>query len=81
MNFGRALKEFVYKIWKAAGHNFVQVSKVRKWFAASDWRLGSAKETAMEYVKSERDTELKNELRKGDYVVRAPAMKPGWVVA
>lgn len=35
----------------------------------------------MEYVKSEGDTELKNELRKGNYVVRAPAMKPGWVVA
>ena len=35
----------------------------------------------MKYVKSEGDTEFKNELRKGNYVVRAPAMKTSWVVA
>ena len=35
----------------------------------------------MKYVKSEGDTEFKNELRKGNYVVRAPAMKKSWVVA
>lgn len=43
--------------------------------------MGSAEETTVKCAKSERDTEFKNELRKGNYVVRTPAARASWVVA
>lgn len=44
-------------------------------------RMGSAKDTSVRCVKSEGGTELKNELRKGNCVLRASAMVMSWVVA
>lgn len=44
-------------------------------------RVGSARDTSLKCVKLGGATELKNELRKGNCVLRASARTMGWVVA